>query len=83
MENTAPVSDLRSYNQTLSDVREGSHLVLTKNGKAKYAVLDIDEYKKTQATIQFFKEMQKGYDSLKNEPLVDHDELMQELRSLA
>ena len=35
MENVVPVSEMRYYNQTLSDVSQGSQVILTKNGTAK------------------------------------------------
>jgi len=74
MENILPVSDLRFYNQTLSSVRPGTQVVLTKNGTAKYAVVDIEEWEKTQATLELLTELQKGHVSLKNEPLITREE---------
>ena len=38
-----PVSDLRSYNEVLSDVHEGSPVFLTKNGRGRYAILDMKD----------------------------------------
>ncbi|MUG33480.1 prevent-host-death protein, partial [Psychrobacter sanguinis] len=60
MESIVPVSDMRYYNQTLSDVSVGSQVVLTRNGKAEYVVVDIEEWRKTKATLRLFKELQKG-----------------------
>lgn len=40
---TLPVSDLRNYNQVLGEVSYGEQVILTKNGRAQYAVVDIDE----------------------------------------
>uniref|UniRef100_UPI00359CA0E1 prevent-host-death protein n=1 Tax=Lactococcus garvieae TaxID=1363 RepID=UPI00359CA0E1 len=67
MENMVPVSEMRYYNQTLSDVSQGSQVILTKNGAAKYAVVDFGEWEKTKATIRLLEELQKGYHSLKAE----------------
>ncbi|WP_339014777.1 prevent-host-death protein (plasmid) [Lactococcus garvieae] len=67
MENMVPVSDMRYYNQTLSDVSQGSQVILTKNGTAKYAVVDFGEWEKTKATVRLLEELQKGYHSLKAE----------------
>ncbi len=36
-----PVSDLRNYNEVLADVRPGSPVYLTKNGRGRYAIIDI------------------------------------------
>ena len=44
MENIAPISDLRNYNQTLQSVADGQHVVLTKNGRPKYVVADYEEF---------------------------------------
>ena len=52
MENIIPVSDMRFYNQSLSDVTEGAPVILTKNGTAKYAVVDINEWREIQAKLK-------------------------------
>ena len=51
MPNIKPISDLRNYNEVLRDVEAGSPVFLTKNGRGKYAILDMEDYEKTQATI--------------------------------
>ena len=48
MPNIKPISDLRNYNEVLRDVA-GSPVFLTKNGRGKYAILDMEDYEKTQA----------------------------------
>ena len=60
MPNIKPVSDLRNYNSVLRDVAEGNPVFLTKNGRGRYAIIDIDEYTKTQSTITLFSELAKG-----------------------
>lgn len=75
MERIVPVSDLRSYNQTLSGVKPGSEVVLTKNGHAKYVVSDFDEYQRMKATLNLFTEIQKGIQSMENEPKLSLSEL--------
>ena len=45
MPNIKPISDLRNYGEVLRDVNIGSPVFLTKNGRGRYAVLDIEEYK--------------------------------------
>ncbi|QGH03461.1 type II toxin-antitoxin system Phd/YefM family antitoxin [Streptococcus dysgalactiae] len=79
MENIVPVSDMRYYNQTLSDVSVGSQVILTRNGKAEYAVVDIEEWRRTKATLRLFEELQKGYRSLANEKTYTPDELAERL----
>ena len=43
MANIKPVSDLRSYNQVLKDIEVGEPVFLTKNGRGKYVILDINK----------------------------------------
>jgi prevent-host-death family protein len=52
MPNIKPISELRNYTEVLRDVSEGAPVFLTKNGKGRYALLDIVDYEKTQATIK-------------------------------
>lgn len=42
-----PISDLRNYNEVLKDIEVGSPVFLTKNGRGKFATVDIEEYEKT------------------------------------
>ena len=63
MPNIKPVSDLRNYNDVLRCVDVGQPVFLTKNGRGCYAVLDIREYEKTQATIELLSALSKGEQS--------------------
>ena len=58
--NIKPISDLRNYTEVLRDVEAGSPVFLTKNGRGKYAILDMHDYEKTQATIRLMNEIAKG-----------------------
>ena len=49
MPNIRPVSDLRNYTDVLKDISIDSPVFLTKNGRGRYAIIDIDEYERTQA----------------------------------
>lgn len=60
MPNIKPVSDLRNYNEVLRDIAVGQPVFLTKNGRGRYAILDMDEYEKTQAEIRLMSELAKG-----------------------
>lgn len=42
MPNIKPISDLRNYNEVLRDVSIGEPVFLTKNGRGKYAIVDIN-----------------------------------------
>jgi len=58
-----PVSDLRNYNSVLRDVSAGRPVFLTKNGRGRFAIVDISDYEKTQATIRLLSELTKGKNS--------------------
>ena len=60
MPNIRPISDLRNYTDVLRDVSEGAPVILTKNGRGKYAIVDLQDYEKTQATIRLMNELAKG-----------------------
>ncbi|MEW5920336.1 MAG: type II toxin-antitoxin system prevent-host-death family antitoxin [Bacillota bacterium] len=47
-----PISDLRNYNDVLRDCRSGEPVYLTKNGRGKYVLVEIQEYEKQQAMLK-------------------------------
>ena len=55
-----PISDLRNYPDVLKDVGIDSPVFLTKNGRGKYAILDINDFEKMQAIIKLMGELEKG-----------------------
>ena len=67
MPNIKPVSDLRNYNEVLRDVTVDEPVFLTKNGRGRYAILDIKEYEKTQATIMLLTKLAEAEASVKDE----------------
>ena len=44
MPNILPVSDLRNYNEVLKNCQVGEPVFLTKNGRGKFVVMDIEDY---------------------------------------
>ena len=60
MPNIKPISDLRNYGDVLRDVSVGSPVFLTKNGRGRYAIIDIHDYEKTRATLKLMDELAKG-----------------------
>ena len=60
MPNIKPISDLRNYSEVLHDVAVGSPVFLTKNGRGRYAILDLRDYANTQATLKLMSELEKG-----------------------
>lgn len=60
MPNIKPISDLRNYSEVLHDVDVDAPVFLTKNGRGRYAILDIRDYEKTQATLKLMSELARG-----------------------
>ncbi len=60
MPNIKPISDLRNYNEVLRDVAVGEPVFLTKNGRGRYAVVDIEEYEKNRAELKLLAELSRG-----------------------
>ena len=60
MPNIKPISDLRNYSDVLHDVAAGAPVFLTKNGRGKYAILDMQDYEKMQSTLRLMRELTKG-----------------------
>lgn len=65
MPNIKPVSDLRNYNEVLRGIAVGEPVFLTKNGRGKYAIVDMEEFEKTHATLKLLSELAKGEVSAK------------------
>lgn len=63
MPNIKPVSDLRNYNEVLRDIAVGEPVFLTKNGRGKYAIVDMEEYERMQAVLKLMGELTRGEQS--------------------
>jgi prevent-host-death family protein len=62
-----PVSDLRNYNEVLREVSTGQPVFLTKNGRGRYAIIDLEDYDRSQATMALLGELAKGEQSARDE----------------
>ncbi len=71
MPNIKPVSDLRNYNEVLRDIAVGEPVFLTKNGRGKYAIVDMEEFEKTKAVIKLMSELSRGEQSAKEKSWTD------------
>lgn len=71
MPNIKPVSDLRNYTEVLRDISVGEPVFLTKNGRGKYAIVDMEEYEKTHAILKLMGELSKGEQSGKEKGWTD------------
>lgn len=81
MPNIKPVSDLRNYNEVLRDIAVGEPVFLTKNGRGRYAIVDIADYEKTQALVKLMSELGKGEASAKAEGWKDIADVERLMRS--
>ena len=84
MANIKPVSDLRNYNEVLRDVKAGSPVYLTRNGRGCYVIVEIDEYEEyeRQAAINtLMSELDKGRRSGEEEGYLSLEELDEALRA--
>ena len=79
MPNIKPISDLRNYTEVLQDVSVGAPVFLTKNGRGKYAILDVHDYDRIQATIQLMNELAKGRKSGEEKGWLTLEEVEREL----
>lgn len=72
MQNISPISALKNYGQILKNVKKGQPIILTKNGKVKYAVLDIKEYE------EFARELNNKLDNTNgsNYYLIDYENIL-------
>jgi len=60
MPNIKPISDLRNYNEVLRDIAIGEPVFLTKNGRGKFAIIDINEYEKLKASLNLMSRLAHG-----------------------
>ena len=62
-----PVSDLRNYNEVLGAVTGDTHVFLTKNGRGRYAVVDISAYDRLQSELKLVAALAEGEASARQE----------------
>ena len=65
MPNILPVSDLRNYNEVLKNCQVGEPVFLTKNGRGKFVVMDIEDYAREKAEKKLLMKLQEAEDVIK------------------
>lgn len=75
MPNIKPISDLRNYSEVLNDVSVGSPVFLTKNGRGKYAIIDIRDYERITAISELSKALAVGRKSGEENGWLSPDEV--------
>ena len=71
MPNIRPISDLRNYSEVLREVESDSPVFLTKNGRGKYAIVDINEYEQINARLKLLSLIEKGRRSGEEKGYID------------
>ena len=71
MPNIRPVSDLRNYTDVLKDITVDAPVFLTKNGRGRYAIVDMDDYERTQAIIKLMSKLSESEQAAKKDGWVD------------
>lgn len=81
MPNIKPISDLRNYTEVLHDVAVGAPVFLTKNGRGRYVIIDIQDYEKTEATLRLMNELNKGRRSGEQNGWISSDDMRAHFRA--
>ena len=83
MPNIKPVSDLRNYADVLKDISIGSPVFLTKNGRGRYVIQEIEDYERKEAIIKLMIELEKGKISGEKEGWYTLEEIRKEFNFTA
>lgn len=75
MPNIRPVSDLRNYAEVLKEIAFDEPVFLTKNGRGRYAIVDMDEYEKTKAIIKLMGKLAEAEKSVKENEWLSNDDV--------
>jgi prevent-host-death family protein len=65
MSSILPISDLRNYNEVLKNCGEGEPVFLTKNGRGRYVVMDIEDYNQVQAERKLIAKLKEAESAIK------------------
>lgn len=66
MANILPVSDLRNYNEVLKNCQIGEPVFLTKNGRGRFVVMDIEDYERAKAERKLLLKLQEAEEAVKD-----------------
>lgn len=67
MPNILPVSDLRNYSEVLKNCQVGEPVFLTKNGREKFVVLDIEDYERDRMEKKLLAKLQEAEEAVQGE----------------
>lgn len=60
MSKILPVSDLRNYNEVLKNCQAGEPVFLTKNGRGRFVILDIEDYEREKSEKRLLLKLQEA-----------------------
>lgn len=66
MASILPVSDLRNYNEVLKNCQAGEPVFLTKNGRGRFVVLDIEDYERERAERKLMLKLQEAEEAVRD-----------------
>lgn len=66
MANILLVIDLKNYNEVLKNCRKGEPVFMTKNGRERFVVLDIEDYEREQAEKKLLVKLQEAEEAVKD-----------------
>ena len=75
MSNIRPVSDLRNYNDVLNACKEDAPVYLTKKGRSKYVIMDIEDYERIKATLKLMAHIEDGEKSAREDGWISMEEI--------
>lgn len=61
-----PVSELRNYNEVLKNCQVGEPVFLTKNGRGRFVVMDIEDYERAEAEKKLLTLLHEAEESVKD-----------------
>lgn len=66
MPNILPVSDLRNYNEVLKNCQVGEPVFLTKNGRGRFVIIDIEDYERDRAEKKLLMKLHEAEEAVKD-----------------
>lgn len=75
MSNILPVSQLRNYNEVLNICQNNSPVFLTKKGRGKYVLMDIEDYEKMRASLKLMAHLEEGERAARENGWLSADEV--------
>ena len=67
MASILPVSDLRNYNEVLKNCHKGEPVYLTRNGRGRFVVMDIEDDERERAEKKLLVKLQEAEEAIKEE----------------